>query len=91
MSETRTIRLADGRVTGFIDYGPATAVPVLWCHGGPGSRLEPAAFAPIAAAEGFRLIGIDRPGYGRSTRTRTQHRRLGVGWPRGGGRSTSNG
>ncbi len=40
---------------------------MLWCHGGPGSRLEPAAFAPIAAAEGFRLIGIDRPGYGRST------------------------
>ena len=67
MSETRTVRLADGRDAGFIDYGPVGAVSVLWCHGGPGSRLEPAAFAPIAAAAGFRLIGIDRAGYGRST------------------------
>lgn len=67
MPATRTIKLADGRDAGFVDYGPATGVPVLWCHGGPGSRMEPAAFAPAAAAAGFRLIGIDRPGYGRST------------------------
>ena len=67
MSQTRTAKLADGRDAGFIDYGPAHGIPVLWCHGGPGSRLEPAAFAPIAAGAGFRLIGIDRPGYGRST------------------------
>ena len=67
MSDTRTITLADRREVGFIDYGPAGATPVLWCHGGPGSRLEPAGFAPLAATAGFRLIGIDRPGYGRST------------------------
>jgi len=29
--------------------------------------MEPAAFAPAVAAAGFRLIGIDRPGYGKST------------------------
>jgi len=67
MSKTRTVRLGDGRDAGFTDYGPAGGAPVLWCHGGPGSRLEPAAFAPTAAVAGFRLIGIDRPGYGRST------------------------
>ncbi len=65
MPATRTIKLADGRDAGFVDYGPATGVPVLWCRGGPGSRMEPAAFAPAAA--GLRLIGIDRAGYGRFT------------------------
>lgn len=67
MPATRTIKLADGRHTGFVDYGPTSGIPVLWCHGGPGSRMEPAAFAPAVAAAGFRLIGIDRPGYGKST------------------------
>jgi pimeloyl-ACP methyl ester carboxylesterase len=40
---------------------------VLWSHGGPGCRLEPARFAAEAARLGLRLIGIDRPGYGLST------------------------
>ena len=57
----------DGRSIGFSDYGPDGATPVLWCHGGPGSRMGPAAVAPDAAAAGFRLVGIDRPGYGLST------------------------
>jgi pimeloyl-ACP methyl ester carboxylesterase len=64
--ETHTVALADGRVAGFIDYGPPRGVPVLWCHGGPGSRLEPATFAGPASQAGFRIIGIDRPGYGKS-------------------------
>jgi pimeloyl-ACP methyl ester carboxylesterase len=67
MPETRTITVADGRTVGFIDYGPASGTPVLWCHGGPGSRVEPSAFAAPAAEAGFRVVGIDRPGYGRST------------------------
>jgi pimeloyl-ACP methyl ester carboxylesterase len=66
MGEDR-IQLADGRFVGYIDLGPADATPVLWCHGGPGSRLEPAAMAPAAAAAGLRIVGIDRPGYGLST------------------------
>jgi len=44
-----------------------TATAVLWCHGGPGSRLEPAHLAPEAREAGLRIIGIDRPGYGLST------------------------
>jgi pimeloyl-ACP methyl ester carboxylesterase len=39
----------------------------MWCHGGPGSRLEPIAIAEDAAAAGFRIVGVDRPGYGYST------------------------
>src|SRR3989442_1334603 len=63
------IRRDDGRIVGFADYGPASPdhTAVMWCHGGPGSRLEPEMLAPAAAEVGFRLIGIDRPGYGLST------------------------
>src|SRR5262245_66019522 len=57
----------DGRLVGFADYGPADQVPVVWCHGGPGSRLEPLLLSEAASRAGMRIIGIDRPGYGRST------------------------
>jgi len=67
MPDTRTINVPGGRSVGFVDYGPTTGQAVIWCHGGPGSRTEPAALAPAAAAAGIRVIGIDRPGYGRST------------------------
>jgi pimeloyl-ACP methyl ester carboxylesterase len=66
MPDSHTLKVA-GRDVGYTDYGPRDGIPVLWCHGGPGSRLEPAAQAPAAARAGLRLIGIDRPGYGRST------------------------
>jgi pimeloyl-ACP methyl ester carboxylesterase len=61
-----TVTAPDGRTVGFADYGSAGQVPVIWCHGGPGCRLEPAYFAEDAARMGLRLVGIDRPGYGRS-------------------------
>src|SRR5690348_9230198 len=63
----QTITLADGRTLGYVDYGPADAAPVLWFHGGPGSRFEPKATAPAASALGQRLVGFDRPAYGLST------------------------
>jgi pimeloyl-ACP methyl ester carboxylesterase len=63
----RTLELAQGRSLGYADYGPQDGRPVLWCHGGPGSRLEPQAVAKSAAEAGFRIIGVDRPGYGGST------------------------
>ncbi len=59
--------MPDGRTVGYADFGPADGAPVIWCHGGPGSRLEPTQVATEAAAAGFRLIGVDRPGYGLST------------------------
>jgi len=62
-----TIRINDGRIVGFADYGSPGHTPVVWCHGGPGTRHEPTIVADAAAAAGLRLIGIDRPGYGAST------------------------
>jgi pimeloyl-ACP methyl ester carboxylesterase len=59
--------LRDGRRIGYVDFGSPDQLPVLWCHGGPGSRFEPQATAKAAADAGFRLVGIDRPGYGTST------------------------
>jgi hypothetical protein len=64
--QDQTIRLAGGRTVGFADYGIADATAVLWCHGGPGSRLEPAYLRREASEAGLRIIGIDRPGYGLS-------------------------
>jgi pimeloyl-ACP methyl ester carboxylesterase len=64
--QDETITLADDRTVAFADFGPAGGAPVIWCHGGPGCRLDPEYVAPRAAAAGLRLIGIDRPGYGGS-------------------------
>jgi pimeloyl-ACP methyl ester carboxylesterase len=63
----QTIRLASGRTVGFADHGRPGDTAVIWCHGGPGSRLEPAYVAPSAVESGLRIVGIDRPGYGLST------------------------
>lgn len=62
----QTIRLESGRTVGFADHGRPGDTAVLWCHGGPGSRLEPGYVAPAARDAGLRLVGIDRPGYGLS-------------------------
>lgn len=62
-----TIDLPDGRTIGYADFAPDGGHPVLWCHGGPGSRLEPNLAARDAAAAGMRVVGIDRPGYGLSS------------------------
>ena len=70
MNSDQTIRLASGLTVGFADHGRPGDTAVIWCHGGPGSRLEPAYVAPSAVDAGLRIVGIDRPGYGLSTRNR---------------------
>jgi pimeloyl-ACP methyl ester carboxylesterase len=61
------IERPDGRVVGFATFGSSDGIPVIWCHGGPGSRLDPVHRDAEAATAGFLLVGIDRPGYGVST------------------------
>jgi pimeloyl-ACP methyl ester carboxylesterase len=63
----RLLCAAGGRCLGAAEFGDADGTAVLWAHGGPGSRLEPAWLDAAAAQAGLRIIGIDRPGYGMST------------------------
>jgi len=65
--EDQAIVLAGSRTVGFVDHGSAAAAAVLWCHGGPGSRVEPTHLGSQANAARLRVVGIDRPGYGLST------------------------
>jgi pimeloyl-ACP methyl ester carboxylesterase len=62
------VRLPDGRRLAFADYGPRDGVPCIVLSGMPGSRLAPAWAFPtdLLAERGVRLLGVDRPGYGRS-------------------------
>ena len=54
------------RSVGAAEFGDPDGTPVLWCHGGPGNRLEPMWLDRQAADAGLRIIGVDRPGYGLS-------------------------
>jgi pimeloyl-ACP methyl ester carboxylesterase len=62
----RRVAVAESRAVGAAEFGDPDGVPVLWCHGGPGSRLEPMWLDQAATNSGLRIIGIDRPGYGLS-------------------------
>ncbi|MEZ0490813.1 alpha/beta fold hydrolase [Kineococcus sp. TBRC 1896] len=59
------LELPDGRALGIHDTGPdAGASVVLWHGGSPNTGEPPAPWRD----DGERWIGVDRPGYGRSTR-----------------------
>ena len=60
------LRLPDGRLVYYLDEGPAEAVPVVFCHGSPSSRLAAIDHVERAVTRGGRLIAPDRPGLGRS-------------------------
>jgi pimeloyl-ACP methyl ester carboxylesterase len=66
-SRDLTRQLADGRTQQWLELGPSTSPPVLFCHGGNDCRLEARWIAPAVAAAGIRLITLDRAGFGGST------------------------
>ena len=61
-----TFRLRDGRTFGYMEVGKIDGPPIFHCHGSGSSRLEVNLLAAAATAQGVRLIGLDRPGIGRS-------------------------
>jgi pimeloyl-ACP methyl ester carboxylesterase len=64
-----TVALRDGRRVGYAEYGPPGGRPILWFHGSPGARRQIPPVARLAADErDVRLIAIERPGVGASTR-----------------------
>jgi pimeloyl-ACP methyl ester carboxylesterase len=66
--EDLTLRLRDGRILGYAEYGAAEGVPLFVFHGTPGARLQVGAAHAPALARGIRVIAPDRPGFGLSTR-----------------------
>jgi len=76
--DVSVLTLEDGRELAYSEWGDRAGYPVFYFHGTPGSHLE-GAFADHAAGQhGFRLIAVDRPGFGRST---FQEGRLITDWP----------
>jgi pimeloyl-ACP methyl ester carboxylesterase len=65
-AEDGTLRLKDGRQLGYAQYGQSDGEPLFFFHGHPGSRLEAKFAHPAATAAGFRVVALDRPGYGLS-------------------------
>jgi pimeloyl-ACP methyl ester carboxylesterase len=63
-----TVELADGRSIGLAEYGVPDGNAIFWFHGTPGGRRQiPPLARNIARKRGVRLIGVERPGVGRST------------------------
>jgi len=66
--EDRVVRLRDGRLMGFAQYGDPNGFPIVNAHGGLAGRLDVMAAAPVASQAGVRLLSPDRPGIGLSDR-----------------------
>lgn len=66
--DPHALRLPDGRNLGYCLYGPEDGAPVVFFYGTPGTMfLAPDRLMPVDEL-GIRLLVVDRPGYGASTR-----------------------
>ena len=62
------LELRDGRSIGIAEFGVPDGKTIFWFHGTPGGRRQVPPLARLIALEcGVRLIGVERPGVGRST------------------------
>jgi pimeloyl-ACP methyl ester carboxylesterase len=62
-------RTADGREVEYVEVGDPGGRPVVHLHGTPGTAGSVALLEDAARRNDVRLLGISRPGYGRSTTT----------------------
>ena len=74
--KARRVTLSDGRTLGFDDFGDPDGSPVLFFHGFGSSRVVRHPDDEIATELGARVIAVDRPGIGISTRQPNRRRRL---------------
>lgn len=64
-----SVRMPDGRRIGVAEFGAPAGRPLLWFHGIPGGRHQvPPAVRSRAADFGVRVIAIERPGIGKSSK-----------------------
>jgi pimeloyl-ACP methyl ester carboxylesterase len=73
-----TLPLADGRTLGYAEFGDPNGKPLVFFHGGGGSRLLGELCNKAALRQGVRVIAPDRPGMGLSD---PQPRRRLLDWP----------
>jgi len=75
--------LPDGRTIAYSTHGvpqkDAKHLRIFFFHGNPGCRIEAAIFDELAVEHDFQIVGIDRPGFGRSS---YQVNRTLLDWPK---------
>lgn len=76
--EGQTLRLRDGRLLGYAEWGDPAGKPVLYFHGLHSSRLALYQTPAFFADHGIRFITVDRPGIGLSS---FQRGRTLLDWP----------
>jgi pimeloyl-ACP methyl ester carboxylesterase len=64
---SQQIRLRDGRLLGYAEFGDPAGRPLFFFHGMPGSRLFCHPDEAIPRSVGARVITVDRPGIGLSS------------------------
>lgn len=74
----KRIRLKDGRMLGFSQYGDPKGKPMFYFHGWPVSRLSGEYYDATAKKLHIRIISPDRPGFGLSD---YQQNRTLLDWP----------
>ena len=62
--EHQAVRLTDGRLLGFAEYGDPAGAAVVFFHGEVGSRLLGRSLEAEANRLGLRIVSPDRPGLG---------------------------
>ena len=70
--ERLQISLRAGSVFDVVVAGPEHGTPLVFHHGSPGSLLLYEPFIEAAIARGLRYVSYSRPGYGDSTRARSE-------------------
>ncbi|MCB1772001.1 MAG: alpha/beta hydrolase [Gammaproteobacteria bacterium] len=65
-TDAHLCRTPDGRALSYTEWGEPSGIPVFYCHGFPGSRLEARLADAPARTLGIRLVAPDRPGFGGS-------------------------
>ncbi|MGA9344545.1 MAG: alpha/beta hydrolase, partial [Nocardioidaceae bacterium] len=67
------LTLPDGRQAQWWDGGDPRGSAVFFFHGCPDTRHAARSGAAAARELGIRLVAVNRPGYGRSTSTESDH------------------
>jgi hypothetical protein len=63
-TNNQQIKLRDGRLLGYAEFGDPDGKPILYFHGARSSRLSGKVLAPVATKLKAHIIAVDRLGFG---------------------------